>query len=380
MKILTIVGARPQIIKAAALSRTIANHFSNNLVEVILHTGQHYDNNMSNVFFEELKIPIPNYTLSLKGTTPEEQMIEMEREINKVIHIETPDLVVVYGDTNSTYSGAKAAFESKIPLVHIEAGLRSWNNNMPEERNRVYADKVSTLLFTPTLAGYKNLINEGFQENNNPPYSVSNPKIYHCGDVMLDNSIFFSDLADKKSEVLKRFHLTPGKFILATVHRNTNTDHPEKLNAIINALIKIGQEQQVIFPVHPRTKKMMEQFLSIDSKKDLNNSKKIIVCEPVSFLDMISLEKNCDMIITDSGGVQKEAFYFKKPCVVLREETEWIELVECGAAILSGNSDSAKIFETFLRFKQNPPTIFPDFYGNGDAAKFVAKCILNNLS
>ena len=380
MKILTIIGARPQIIKAAAISRAIKNKFSDQIKEIILHTGQHYDENMSAIFFNELSIPSPDYIFSLTGKSPDDQMTEMCEGIADTLSRENPDVILVYGDTNSTYAGAKIASQYRIPLVHVEAGLRSWNHEMPEERNRVYADSVSTLLFSPTITGSKNLVNEGFPENNNPPYHSKNPKIFHCGDVMLDNSLHFSFLADLQTNILQKYQLTVEGFILATVHRNTNTDHPEKLNAIFRALLKIAKEWKVVLPIHPRTKKMMQQLLEEDVKADMERQQNLIIVPPVSFLEMISLEKNCKLVITDSGGVQKEAFYFKKPCLVLREETEWVELVECGAAILAGNSDPEKIFSSYCRFINNPPGDFPSYYGDGDAASFVCEAILSYLS
>ena len=380
MKILTIIGARPQFIKAAALSRAIRNRYAGKVQEIILHTGQHYDENMSKVFFHELNIPEPDFVFSLKGKLPEEQLAEMESEIGNILSLVKPDAVVVYGDTNSTYAGAIAAHKNNVPLVHIEAGLRSWNNEMPEERNRVYADGVSTLLFTPTKAGYNNLINEGFPENNLPPYSSNNPKIYHCGDVMLDNSLYFSSIAEETTNILSRQRLVPGEFILATIHRNTNTDHEARLNAIVEVFIKISEIHHIILPIHPRTKKMMEQLLSDNNRQKLAAASGLKICEPVSFLEMIALEKNCRMVMTDSGGVQKEAFYFKKPCLVLRGETEWVELVQCGAAMLAGSSDSGKIFDAFLRLTQHSPTVYPDYYGDGKAAEFICEALIKNFS
>ncbi|MFN6037036.1 MAG: non-hydrolyzing UDP-N-acetylglucosamine 2-epimerase, partial [Bacteroidota bacterium] len=361
-------------------SRTIQKKYSGRIKEFILHTGQHYDENMSNVFFNELGIPRPDFTFSIKGKSIEEQLIEMENEITKVLLDLKPDCVIVYGDTNSTYAGAKAAFLNNIPLAHIEAGLRSWNNEMPEERNRVYADKVSSLMYTPTLAGLENLKNEGFKINNDPPYSIKNPKVYHCGDVMLDNSLHFSKLAEVNTNILRTHGLQNNQYILATVHRNTNTDNPDRLNAIFEAIFRICDDNTVILPLHPRTKKMLDVGLNEKNKLSLQSSTNLILCDPVSFLEMIALEKNCKLIITDSGGVQKEAFYFKKPCLVLREETEWVELIDCGAAILAGNSSVERIIKAYQRLIENPPKDFPDYYGNGNAAVFICDTLINNFS
>lgn len=381
IKIITIIGARPQIIKAAAISRAIRNNFRAQINEIILHTGQHYDANMSQVFFDELGIPQPDYQFQINGNTAEKQMEEMEKQIGIVLEKEKPNGVLVYGDTNSTFAGAKAAYSKKYPLIHIEAGLRSWNKDMPEERNRVYADSVSTLLFSPTETGLNNLIQEGFSLHNIPPHSQSNPKIYHCGDIMYDNSVFFSELAHEKTTILKSLNLQNEKFILATIHRNTNTDNKENLNAIIDALFHICDSHpiKIVLPLHPRTKKMFGELLDKEKTRKLESQPQIQIIEPVSFLDMIALEKNCILVMTDSGGVQKEAFYFKKPCVVLRTETEWTELAECGAAILAKSGDAKKIYESVHAFLNQRPQLFPAFYGDGHAAEFICKEIIKYI-
>ncbi len=382
LKILTIIGARPQIIKAAAISRAIQKNFSTKMHELIIHTGQHYDENMSQIFFDELEIPRPDFMFEMKGKTPEEQITEMQLKIESIIAHQPPDAVLVYGDTNSTYAGALAAEKSKFPLIHIEAGLRSWNNDMPEERNRVYADRVSTLLFSPTITGYNNLIQEGFPTHNNPPYSITNQKIYHCGDVMFDNSMHFSKIADSKTNVLEKYHLENEKFILATIHRNTNTDNPNHLNAIFSAFLEIANNNslKIILPLHPRTKKMSHELLKDDLNQKINSSPNLIITEPVSFLEMIALEKNCALVMTDSGGVQKEAFYFQKPCVVLRKETEWTELVNCGAATLSGAEDASRIIQATLNLLNHPPKKFPQFFGDGKAAEFICSEIISKIN
>lgn len=381
IRLLTIIGARPQIIKAAAISRAIKNSFSDSLKEIILHTGQHYDANMSQVFFDELGIPRADYTFSLSGQSAEEQMAEMEKGIADVIKNEKPDVVLVYGDTNSTYAGAKAAAELNVPVLHVEAGLRSYNDKMPEERNRVYADSVSAMLFCPTRTGYDNLVKEGFSEKNNPPYSRKNPKIYHCGDVMFDNSMYFSSIAEKQTSVMDKHGLVKNRFILATIHRNTNTDDAGNLNRIFSALNTISAKHnlQVLLPLHPRTKKMTSQLLGEELKKQIEMNKNFVITDPVSFLEMIALEKNCMMVMTDSGGVQKEAFYFSKPCIVLRTETEWVELTECGAAIVTGTHDESKIIAAFEHFAGHPPKEFPAYYGDAKAAEFICSEIIRNF-
>src|SRR6218665_1152746 len=244
-KILTIIGARPQIIKAAALSRAIKNTYADRISEVIVHTGQHYDENMSEEFFDELDIPHPHYNLNVGSGSHGKQTAAMIDGIEEVLLKEKPDAIVLYGDTNSTLSGAIAASKIQVPVVHIEAGLRSFNKTMPEEINRIMCDHVSTLLFSPTKAGYDNLLKEGFRENNEGPYSFDNPKIYHCGDVMYDNSIYFSEVAEEKTRVLHENQLESGKFILATIHRNNNTDEPERLNAIFRSMYRIANENRI---------------------------------------------------------------------------------------------------------------------------------------
>ena len=258
LKILTIIGARPQIIKSAALSRAIRSKFSDKLQEVIVHTGQHYDDNMSDVFFTELEISKPNYNLNVGSGSHGKQTAMMIGGIEEIILIEKPNCVVVYGDTNSTLAGALAASKIHIPVVHIEAGLRSYNKSMPEEINRIMCDHVSTLLFTPTKAGFNNLIKEGFNGNSEPPYSIDNPKVFHCGDIMFDNSLYFSSVANKTTTILTENDLEADKYILATIHRNNNTDDAVRLNSLFNAINKIAKENKikVVIPLHPRTAKL----------------------------------------------------------------------------------------------------------------------------
>jgi UDP-GlcNAc3NAcA epimerase len=377
IKILTVVGARPQIIKAAAISRAIKNKFSEQLLETILHTGQHYDENMSKVFFDELGVPEPKFNLGVSNG----DVVKMCSGINAIQSKEKFDLVLVYGDTNSTFAGARQAAAHCIPLAHVEAGLRSYNNSMPEEGNRVFTDSVSTLLFSPTKKGIENLVKEGFKENALPPYSEKNPKIYHCGDVMYDNSLYFSERAEKETGILQKYFLKKENFVLATVHRNYNTDSAERLNSIFSALNKISLEKniQVIFPIHPRTSKNLERSLKPELFNLIKKNKNFILTEPVTYLEMISLEKNCKLIMTDSGGLQKEAFYFKKPCVILRSETEWTELVDCGSAILA-DADEKKIQDAYDHFERKKNLVFPDCYGDGKAAEFICTEIVKFFS
>lgn len=379
-KIVTIIGARPQIIKAAALSRAISNNFSNQITEIIVHTGQHYDENMSQVFFNELGIPQPNYNLNVGSGSHGKQTATMIAGIEEILINEKPNAIVLYGDTNSTLAGAIAASKIHVPIVHIEAGLRSFNKAMPEEINRIMCDHASTLLFSPTKTGFQNLVNEGFKTNVSKPYNANNPKIYHSGDVMYDNSLHFSEVAEQKSDIISKHNLIKDEFILATIHRNNNTDEPVRLNALFNALYNISEENKldVLLPLHPRTAKLLEQNLDKNLFEKINLSTCFKIIPPASFLEMIALEKNCKIVMTDSGGVQKEAFYFEKPCVILRPETEWVELVECGTAIIT-DADEQKIVDAFKLLTAKSNMSFPKLYGDGKAAEFICKEIADNL-
>lgn len=381
IKIVTIIGARPQIIKAAALSRAIKSKFASQIKEIIVHTGQHYDENMSQVFFDELGIPAPDYNLNVGSGSHGKQTAAMITGIEEILIKEKPNAIVLYGDTNSTLAGGIAASKIHVPVVHIEAGLRSFNKAMPEEVNRIMCDHVSTLLFSPTKTGYDNLVSEGFKTGNNVPYSADNPKIYHCGDVMYDNSLHFSEVAENKTAILEKHKLQKNNFILATIHRNNNTDEPERLNSLFGALNSISETEKVdvILPLHPRTAKLLEANLKPELLKKIKSNSGFHIAPPASFLEMIALEKNCKIVMTDSGGVQKEAFYFEKPCVILRPETEWIELVECGTAVIA-DADQKKIIEAYktLTTKQNMQ--FPKLYGDGKAAEFICGEMVKHLA
>lgn len=379
LHLLTLIGARPQIIKAAALSRVIHSQFKDRIRETIVHTGQHYDAEMSQVFFDELGIPAPDYNLGIGSSGQNRQLADMLLAISETIAKVRPDAVVVFGDTNSTLAGALAASQNRLPVVHIEAGLRSFNREMPEEMNRVLSDHVSTLLFSPTGAGFANLAREGIAAERNPVRaSASQPAVFHCGDIMYDNSLWFAGIAAEKSRIIEIEKLEAEKFFLVTVHRNFNADDPARLSGIVEALIRLHKETglPVIFPVHPRTRATIGRDAAL--RKKLDECKGLRLLPPVSFLDMIRLEKNAKLILTDSGGVQKEAFFFRKPCVVLREETEWTELTECGAARLAG-ADPDKIQEAariLLQAKINYPGIF----GDGKAAAFICSEMLRHLA
>ena len=380
-KIITVVGARPQIIKAAALSRAIKNHFSGKIKEVIVHTGQHYDENMSQVFFDELGIPSPDINLSVGSGSHGKQTATMIEGIEKVIMDEKPNAIVVYGDTNSTLAAGVAASKIHVPVVHIEAGLRSYNKKMPEEVNRIMCDHVSSLLFSPTKTGVDNLLKEGFKEEASGKYSMDNPGVFHCGDVMYDNSIHFSEMSAQESSVLADNNLIEGEFILSTIHRNDNTDTPERITGIFEALQTISEENniEIVLPLHPRTAKILTQNLPPELYQTVQDNPNIKLIPPVSFLDMIALEKNSKMVITDSGGVQKEAFFFNKACVILRPETEWVELVSCGSATIVG-WNKGKIIEAYNRYANDSNLQFPPVFGDGKAAEFICEMMLKHLS
>lgn len=378
IRLLSIVGARPQFIKASAISRAVKLHFSDKISEILIHTGQHYDKEMSDVFFDELEIHQPDFNLGVGSSGHGRQTSMMIAGIEEVLLKEKPDCVLLYGDTNSTLAGSIAAAKLHFPVIHIEAGLRSFNKKMPEELNRIVSDHASTLLFAPTNAAFKNLMNEGFRPENSPPYTISNPKIYLTGDIMYDNTLFYAALAEKKkSDLLENFGLVRDNFILVTIHRDTNTDDPERLRNILDTLLDLAVEKKLrfILPLHPRT------IISLRSKlamlyDNLCNCINVKIIPPVSFLEMILLEKNCRMIITDSGGVQKESHFFKKPCIVLRNETEWVELVNNGTAKLV-DADPLKIRKEFLHFSElREELVYPAFYGDGRTAEFILREIL----
>lgn len=381
IKIISVIGARPQIIKAAAINRAIKNSFSDKISEIIVHTGQHYDNNMSQVFFDELKIPKPDINLNVGSSSHGVQTAKMIEGIEAVLLKDKPQFVLLYGDTNSTLAGAIAASKIHVPIAHIEAGLRSFNKSMPEEINRIMCDHASTLLFSPTKTGFNNLVNEGFDTNKKPPYSADNPAIYHCGDVMLDNSLHFSKTAEKTSNVIKDHKLKPGNFILTTIHRDSNTDDAIRFNAIIRSIQNISTRNNLPFvlPLHPRTKKMLNKTVDGKLVKEIYNNSLIHIIPPVSFLDMILLEKNAWMIMTDSGGVQKEAYFFQKPSIILRPETEWKELVENNTAIIA-DADEQKVTQAFEHFKNLKGLTYPPVFGDGKAAEFICEEIYRTAS
>jgi UDP-GlcNAc3NAcA epimerase len=379
LKLVTIIGARPQIIKSAALSRIIKKKYETLIKEVIVHTGQHYDQSMSNVFFEELKIPLPNYNLQVGSGKHGEQTAKMVIGIEEIIEIEKPDYLIIYGDTNSTLAGAVAAAKMHTPIVHVEAGLRSFNKQMPEEINRILSDHVSTYLFPPTQTGFSNLLQEGFQADNLPPYTLNNPGMFNVGDVMYDNSLYFSELVAGRMDLLEKLDLKPGQYVLATLHRNANTDEAKRLNTIFEALQTIATVHAIrlVMPLHPRTVKQMKTLLNVDLYNIIQSNPNILLLPPVSFLEMIQLERHAKLVITDSGGVQKEAYFFKKPCIILRPETEWVEIIDSGAALLC-DADRKRILKAYAHFERYSSIPFVPIYGNGNAAERILEILLQH--
>jgi len=342
-KIVTILGARPQFVKAAVLSRVITEH--NQIEEVVVHTGQHYDTNMSAVFFEEMRIPKPTYNLNINGLSHGAMTGQMLEKIEEVLVKEKPQAVVVYGDTNSTIAGTLAAKKMDIKVVHIEAGLRSFNMKMPEEVNRILTDRISNLLLCPTDTAIDNLKNEG--------YDKLDAHVVKCGDIMKDAVAFYSKISAEKSSIINDLKLTSGNFVLATIHRQENTDDLEKLTAIFEGLEEIHKEAVVVLPLHPRTRGILKC-----NKLEYN----ITMIDPVGYFDMLELLKSCKMVVSDSGGLQKEAYFNKKHCVITREETEWVELVTNNFAEIVG-SDKNKLVKAFNRFKNSEADFSMNLYG-----------------
>ena len=380
IKILTVIGARPQIIKASALSRAIETHFSDQITQLLVHTGQHYDENMSDVFFEEMGIPKPDFNLQVGSSSHAVQTAKIMEGIEALLLSEKPNGVVVYGDTNSTVAAALAASKLEIPVIHIEAGLRSFNKSMPEEINRILCDHVSTLLFCPTETAIRNLYREGFDVDSTPAASIDSPRVFACGDIMYDNSLHFSEVSATKSSILAKYNLQPESFILVTIHRNANTDDATKLNAIFRALLEVQKQTNLdlVLPLHPRTKKMMETLLDEELKTAIAQNSKIQIIPPAGFLDIIALEKNARLIVTDSGGLQKEAFFFQKPCVILRPETEWVEILSNGNALLA-DSDEKRIVDAVNYLLDKKDYTFPPIFGDGKSALFIAQKIVESL-
>lgn len=357
LKILTVVGARPQFIKAAAVSREMLRH-SGQIEEVMIHTGQHYDPNMSQVFFDELDIPAPRYNLEIAGGNHGAMTGRMLDGIEKVILDERPDWVLVYGDTNSTLAGALAAAKLHVPVAHVEAGLRSFNMRMPEEINRILSDRISTMLFCPTDLAVENLAREGITQ-----------AVHNVGDVMYDVALHYSDRARQASRIREKLGLPENGYALATCHRAENTDDPQRLGAILGALAEAARSLPVVLALHPRTRKLLQQFGLEHHLQSLE------VVDPLPFLDMVALEQSAKVILTDSGGVQKEAFFYGVPCITMRDETEWVETVEASWNTLVG-ADADRIagaLDKVLSGAVKGETVSP--YGDGRAAEKILTCL-----
>ncbi|SEC21068.1 non-hydrolyzing UDP-N-acetylglucosamine 2-epimerase [Pseudomonas anguilliseptica] len=356
-KIVTIVGARPQFIKAAAVSREFLKH-PGVLEEVMVHTGQHFDPNMSQVFFDELEIPTPKYNLEISGGGHGAMTGRMLEGIEQILLTEKPDWVLIYGDTNSTLAGALAAAKLHIPVAHVEAGLRSFNMRMPEEINRILADRVSTLLLCPTTLAVENLAREGLTQG-----------VHNVGDVMFDVALYYRDRARSNSKILSTLGLSEKGFALATCHRAENTDSHERLTSILSALVNIARELPVVLPLHPRTRKLIGDFELEHLLEPLS------VVEPLAFLDMVALEQAAKVILTDSGGVQKEAFFYRVPCITMRDETEWVETVELGWNQLVGASYE-RIISAFTNLTDGRADDLSAPYGSGFASRLILEELL----
>lgn len=351
MKVITVLGARPQFIKASMVSREFSKY--KDVDEIIIHTGQHFDKDMSEIFFQQMGIKEPKYNLNINSLSHGAMTGRMLEEIEKILQLESPDCVLVYGDTNSTLAGALAASKIHIPVAHVEAGLRSHNMYMPEEQNRILTDHISTLLLCPTNVAVDNLFKEGLKKN-----------IILTGDVMYDASMYYRNIEHKISLDI------PSKYCLITLHRAENTDDLNRLTNIVQALNNLPNIKGVL-PLHPRTLKMMQKY-GLEFNKDV-----IKVIQPVGYLDMIYLEANSEFIITDSGGIQKEAYFFKKPCITLRDQTEWIETIEAGWNVIVG-ANNIKINNAICSVKK--PDYYPKLYGDGNSAGLIVKALIRKMS
>ncbi|MGE0589580.1 MAG: non-hydrolyzing UDP-N-acetylglucosamine 2-epimerase [Cyclobacteriaceae bacterium] len=353
-KVVTVLGARPQFIKAATVSRAFKDSSVN---ELIVHTGQHFDRNMSNVFFEEMDIPLPHYQLEISGLSHGAMTGRMLEQVENVLLKEKPNMVMVYGDTNSTLAGALAASKLHIPVAHVEAGLRSFEMRMPEEINRILTDRISKLLFCPTDTAVQNLKKEGFDS--------FDCEIIQCGDVMYDAVLHYRKLLGERSNIIETLDLGMSPFVLVTIHRAENTDDVTRLTEIVGALNAINLKTKVILPLHPRTKGILEKH---NIKLDFPT------IEPVGYFDMLSLLERCELVMTDSGGLQKEAYFFSKYCLTLRDQTEWIELVDIGVNSLVG-ANQQKILSEFEKVLQTQVKSSDNLFGNGQASRLIARKI-----
>lgn len=358
LKVVTVLGARPQFVKAAAVSRAILEFQEKNIEELLVHTGQHHDANMSSVFFEELGIPKPRYNLEIAGGSHGAMTGRMLEAVESVLVSEKPDWVLIYGDTNSTLAGALAASKLHIPVAHVEAGLRSFNMRMPEEINRILSDRISSLLLCPTVGAVENLKAEGLTRG-----------VHNVGDVMYDIALFHGARARQQSAILRNLKLAPNSFALATCHRAESTDSPQTLAGILHALSTLARDMPVVLPLHPRTRKLIHEY-GLSHALD-----GVTLVDPLPFLDMIALEQAARLILTDSGGVQKEAFFYGVPCITLRNETEWTETVQLGWNRLTGTQTDAIRNAITLTLGERPSPSTTKPYGDGNAATAIVELL-----
>jgi UDP-GlcNAc3NAcA epimerase len=384
LKIVTVIGARPQFIKAAAVSRAIAQYNSairdqqSTINEVIAHTGQHFDRNMSDVFFEEMQIPKPHYFLEINSMNHGAMTGRMLEKVEEVLLQEKPDYVLVYGDTNSTLAGALAAKKLHSKVVHVEAGLRSFNTRMPEEINRMLTDRLSDVLCCPTETAIKNLIREGFINiisSSQQPSIDDQPIVINTGDVMLDTALYYGAFSADRSTIVRNMNLMGKDFALCTIHRAENTDDPKRLTGIFAALHDIIKEMTVVLPLHPRTRKIAASMGLLST----TNYQQLLIIEPVGYFDMIELLKQTRIVLTDSGGLQKEAYFFKKPCVTMRDETEWVELIDNSFNILAG-AEKTRIISAIQKMFSRPFDFSINLYGKGIASRCIVETLVEAYS
>lgn len=380
VKLCIIVGARPQFIKASALLQTIRNKYADIITPVLIHSGQHYDLNMSEVFFQTLQLDNPDYFIESGSATHGVQTARMLEPIENILLKEKPHWCVVFGDTNTTLAGALAAAKLNIPLAHIEAGLRSYDKTMPEELNRIITDHCSTVLFAPTQTALINLRKEGYNTDTKPPFSINNPAIILSGDIMYEvykNNI--EQLNNSAAAGNNKWLYDRHWDILCTIHRQQNTDNEKNLCQILTALYALAEmSYSIIFPIHPRTRKVIAQSAVLQELMNkISHLDNIRICEPIDYISILNILRDVCIVLTDSGGLQKEAFFARKPCVILRNETEWIEIVQCGAAALSG-VHTHDIIHLTQRMIHHPPQNFPELFGDGKTSGIICDWLISN--
>ncbi|MBN3035220.1 MAG: UDP-N-acetylglucosamine 2-epimerase (non-hydrolyzing) [Bacteroidales bacterium] len=370
--LLTIIGARPQFIKAAAVHRALQDRFRGVFRHTLVHTGQHYDDALSSVFIREMQLPAPDHNLGVGSASHARQTAAMLKGLERILTEESPDMILLYGDTNTTLAGILTASKTGIPVAHIEAGLRSGNRNMPEEINRIICDRLSTFLFAPTRTAVNHLIAEGFSAEKRISCSPGHPGVFLSGDVMLDNALYYSENCLSQEETRDRFGLRSGTFMVMTIHRQENTDDPFILQSVFHAALEITRHfnADLVFPLHPRTAGAMMKRLPSDVSKKIQSSSRIRLIPPVSYLEMLSLLKYSALVVTDSGGLQKEAYFSRKPCIIFRNETEWPEIVESGAAVIAG-TDPISVLQACQDIWNMHLKVWPEAFGNGKAAAYI---------